>query len=128
MHDNAIPKRSPWVTLAIHYVALIGLFLLLIYVVPRCHRMLQDFDAEVPLITKWVFICSPGSVVQWWLMLPPVLAADTVVLVILARAQPTRTLPATVWSVSVLAAVTLMIVVIVVAVGLPMMELLRNLS
>ena len=128
MHDNPTPTRLPWVTLTIHYMALVVLFLLLVYVVPRCREMLQDFDAEVPLITKWVFVCSGGSVVHWWLVLPLVLAADTVVLVILAREQPTRTLPATVWSVSVLTAITLMIVVIVVAVGLPVMALLRNLS
>ena len=128
MNDNAIPKRSPWVMLAIHYIALVVLFVLLVYVVPKCYGMLRDFDADLPLIAQWVFICSSGTVAYWWLMLPLVLAADTAVLFMLTRLQQTQTWPATVWSASVLFAVGLMIVTTVIAIWLPMTELFDALT
>ena len=128
MSENAIPRRLPWVMLSFHVLAILLLFSLLVFVVPKCEATLQDFQAELPAITQWIVVCSREAVVYWYLMLPIVLVGDASVLFAFNRLPATLTWPATVWSVFVLLAVGLMILVTVVAVGMPMMNLVKSLN
>lgn len=128
MNENAVPRRSPKGILFFHALAILLLFSILIFVVPKCKAIFQDFDVDLPVITLWAVACSHIAVRCCWLLLPLVLVVDASVLLALTRLPPTRTGPATAWFVSVLLVVGLMIIVTVVAIGIPMTDLVDNLS
>ena len=128
MNENTIPRRLPWVMLSFHVLAILLLFSILMFAVPKCEASLQDFQAEMSVTAQWIVACSHIVVAYWWLMLPIVLVVDASVLLPLTQMQPTQTWPATMWSVFVLLAVGLAILVIVIAIGLPMMKLVENLT
>jgi len=98
------------------------------FVVPRFVRTFAELEAELPPMSEYMITVS-NLVVRWWYLLLPIgLAIDAALLFGLSRLpRPARWL-ATVWGIVVLLAAVLLIGLTVVAVIVPLQNLITQLS
>ena len=111
-----------------HFVALIVLVVVLGWAVPHFVRMYEEFDAELPVLTEWVFRLSNFVVVWWHLILPFGAGVDGAILLGLSLLPDKAKWLGTLWAVLVLLAAILLLGLIIVAVSMPLMGSFHGLT
>lgn len=105
-------------TAVVHGLALIGLMVLLVVVVPRYEETYRNAPMCLPQLTVALINTSRFAMNYYFLLLPVVLAADVGVYALLRSCTSARIL-STVWSVVVLLGVLLCAGLIILATQLP---------
>ena len=128
MSENTV-KRSPVrvaVLLALHAVCGVIILYLLFKLVPQHEKIFKDFNAKLPDMTIMVINLSALFARYWFVLVPGMSAADIAIMVALNRTGRTRLM--TVWGVLVWLAAMLLMGLIIMAVMMPLNDLIMNLS
>ncbi|MHB1034376.1 MAG: hypothetical protein ACYC35_24235 [Pirellulales bacterium] len=129
MNDARRPLSAGWfaVAFAFHLMAAIMVLTVLVGFVPICERIFMDFGAELPDLTKAVILASRIAAGYWFLAILP-LAADAGILLALLRLGPEHRWIANLWALLVPAGAIAVALVAVVAMHVPLFQLMRSLS
>jgi len=128
---RSTPSRSTaWVawTLLAHFITAIVLLIVFVKVVPEFRRLFQEFDVSLPRISQLVLILSDVVVCYWYLIIPLGLLADVAILFGLSRVPAKGRWLSTIWTCFVFVAAVLLLAFIAVAMCLPLVRLIDQLS
>ncbi len=112
---------------ALHLSAAIAVLAVLVKFVPRYEKIFMDFGAELPALTKAAIFASRMATGYWFLAILP-LAADAGILLALLRLGPEHRWIANLWAVLVPAGAIAVALVALVALHVPLIQLMRALS
>jgi hypothetical protein len=118
---------TAWMLLA-HFLAAVVVIVALVRMVPEFLRLFQEFDADVPAMTRWVVLLSHVVVQYWYLLVPLVLVIDAAILFGLRLLPGKARGLSTAWAVLVLVAAILLLGFIILALALPLQALIVDLS
>jgi hypothetical protein len=128
------PISITWcaVVFLIHCVTGAALLAMLLGLVPPHEKIFRDFGTKIPLLTSIVISISRVAAKYWyWLTLPAAIEAaivDALVLFGLRKIRPDRRDWLTAWAVLATFAMLFLAGLMLVAVYLPILTLLQNLS
>ena len=128
--ENPIHRSLVWTAwmLLTHFIAAMVVIGVLMTVVPRFAGLFAEFQAELPPITILVIDLSRVVGGYWYLLVPLGLAVDAVLLFGLSRLPAGARWLGTVWSSLVWLGALVGLALIVVAIFLPLHELIADLS
>jgi hypothetical protein len=115
-------KRATLLTLVVHGLALLGVTVLLVIVVPRYEETFKNERMCLPRATQMVICASNLAKSYYYLLLPIILGADVGVFALLRSYAGTRT-PSRVWSLLVLIGLLLFAGFTIFALRLPWVAL-----
>ncbi|MEI8373075.1 MAG: hypothetical protein WCJ35_09625 [Planctomycetota bacterium] len=128
MSENTV-KRSPVrvaVLLALHAVCGVIILYLLFKLVPEHEKIFKDFNMKLPDMTIMAINLSALFARYWFVLVPGMSAADIAIMVALNRTGRTGLMTA--WGVLVWMVEMLLIGLIMMAVMVPMNDLIMRLS
>ena len=111
--------ESGTIAFVVYMVLLASVFLL--KVVPWYTYTFQEFDVDLPQLTRWLVYLSDLTVAYWFLLIPAFLVIDVAVLLL------TRGWPRAIWFAAWLVAALLMFGVGSIALHMPMITLMDGL-
>lgn len=128
---NPSPAKSPWPGTAVWLVVLLSLELLVsatyVIVVPRQKRTFDEYNLQLPGLTKTVIVAGDYFARYWWLLVPTLLSA-TVAGVILGRHLFRRPTAGTVLAVLLLVLLLLIAAGTALGLNLPYQKMTVGLS
>lgn len=125
------PKKTPFsvaISLVLHAICWVGVTALLIVAAPRMEKLFADFDADLPILTRWFIQAGRFASNYWYLFFTLVLAALAGDYFILHAAHRRSPAMATAWSLGVTVLLVFVIAAGAISFVLPLTSLIENLD
>ena len=125
------PSRSiAWTgwTLLAHVITGLVLVIVFVKVVPEFERLFAEFDVSLPRMSQLVLLLSNVVVCYWYLVVPLGVLVDAAILFGLSSIPDKGRWLSTLWTRFVFVAAVLLLVFIAVAMCLPLVWLIEQLS